>query len=561
MSKIKFFALGGLQEIGKNLYVLDVDNKLFILDCGLKYPTSQLYGVDFVVNDLSFFDDNYKRVVGVFLSTADYNYIGGVSYLIKKYNFKVYAGKLTICVLKDLLNEDKIEYKADQLIEINGKTVVNVENVTVRFFEVSSAMPDSYGIAVKTPDGYIIYTGAYNFDMNSKIDYAHMFRSLAVYSKEGVIALLTDSLGAISNESRGTIMELTLRLNNIISSAPGRIIFTIFSDDILRIQHICEIALQHNKKIAVIGRKTQKIVNEAINLGYIDIPEDKFANLRYIEEKSKNYNNDKDLVVLVTGERHEPYYMLQRMARDADRLIHLEPNDTIIVLTNPTLGTEKMASKTLDLIYHRTSKIKTFNSSLIPAVDANREEIKQMINILKPKYILPIIGEYRHQYALRLVANCVGYTDDKVIICDNGDVVSFTDGLIDYKVTEVNCGEMLIDGKAFSEIGDVVMKDRDLLADDGLIIISANINPRTKTIVAGPEVVMKGFIFIKDNIGVINRIKETFYLVANEFLTTKFINWTDLKSAIRNEVSRYIYKEMRRNPIIIPVLISTEVVK
>ncbi|MBQ9449278.1 MAG: ribonuclease J [Acholeplasmatales bacterium] len=561
MSKIKFFALGGLQEIGKNMYVVDVDDKLFIFDCGLKYPTSQLYGVDLIVNDISYIEKNSSRVAGVFLSNANSNYIGGISYLLKNHNYRVFGSKLTLAVLKDTLKENDIPADKNEFVEINCKTVVNFPNVVVRFFEVPSDIPDSYGIALKTNDGYIIYTSCYNFDQNSKINYDYLYRSLAVFSKEGVLALLTDSLGANSYESRGTIQELTIRIHNIITSSKGRIIFSVFSSDILRIQHICNIALEHNKKIAVIGRKTQKIVNEAINLGYINIPEESFANLRFIDEKNNNFNNDPNLVVLVTGERHEPFYMLQRMARDADRLIHLEEDDTIIILTNPTLGTEKMASKTLDIIYHKTSNIKLFNSSLLPTKDANREEIKQMINILKPKYIIPVIGEYRHQYALRIVANCVGYTDDKILICDNGDVVTFDDGVLGYKVSEVECGEMLIDGKAFDEVGDVVMKDRDLLADDGLIIITANINPRTKTIVAGPDVVMKGFIFIKDNLGVINKIKELFYLVSNDFLAAKFVNWNEFKTAIRNEISHYIYKEMKRNPIIIPVLISTEVVK
>jgi len=246
------------------------------------------------------------------------------------------------------------------------------------------------------------------------------------------------------------------------------------------------------------------------------------------------------------------------MSKQIDRLIHINSNDTIVILTKPYLGTEKMAARTLDIIYHYTSNVKEFNPTLLPMSSANREEIKQMINILKPKYVVPIIGEYRHQYALRIVANCIGYDDDRIIIADNGDVLTFDNAKYIGITTEVPCGEVYIDGKAFKDVGDVVMRDRELLADDGVLLITANINPRTKTVLVGPEVVSRGFIYARENEDVIKSIKEIFMLVASRFLTTKFINWSDFKTEIKNEISHYIYKSTKRNPIIIPVLISTD---
>ena len=221
-------------------------------------------------------------------------------------------------------------------------------------------------------------------------------------------------------------------------------------------------------------------------------------------------------------------------------------------------GTEKMAARTLDIIYHVTSHVKEFSKSLLPASSANREEIKEMINILKPKYIIPIIGEYRHQYALRIVADCIGYLDDQVIIADNGDILSFEDGKYIGITGEVVSNEVLVDGKAFKDVGDVVMRDRELLADDGVILISANINPRTKTIIVGPEIVSRGFAFERENEDLLIKIKELFMLVSSKCLATKFINWSEYKTAIKNEISHYIYKNTKRNPIVIPVLISTD---
>ena len=559
MSKINFIALGGVQEDGKNLYIIEVNGKIFILDCGIKYPTQDSYGVDVIVNDLTYLQENKDRIQGLFLSHAHMDHIGGVVHLLKeKPDLMIYGSEYTIAVLKDLLEEDKGDYSKAKLECVTSKTALKFDDIVVRFFEVSHNLPECFGIALKTEDGYIIYTSNYNFDQNSKIDYAHMFRSLAVFAKEGVLVLLTESLGANNEQSRGTILEFKTRIKNIFAQSSDRLIFSLFSSDILRIQMICDIAISYGKKIAVIGRKTQKMVLEAMNLGYLNIPEENFANLKFIDESHGITNEDKNLVVLVTGGRHEPFFMLQRMARGIDRLIHLTPRDTVIVLTPPTIGTEKMASKTLDIIYHITSKVIEFNSTLLPQINANREEIKEMINILEPKYVVPVIGEYRHQYALRIVAECIGYLDDKIIIPDNGDIISFYDGKYVGVTGDVPAGEVLIDGKAFKDVGEVVMRDRELLAKDGVILITANINPRTKTIILGPEVVSKGFTYTKDSESLISKIKELFYLVSEKFLSSRFINWSDYKTGLKNEISHYIYKEAKRSPIIIPVLISTD---
>lgn len=557
MSKINFFALGGVQENGKNLYVLEIDKSLFILDCGLKYPTSDLYGVDIIVNDLTYLVENKDRIVGVFLSHAHDDHIGGLSHLLKEIKTNVYGSKFTLAVLNEKLKEDGVTPSEDTFVEVSNKTVLKFDDVTIRFFEVSHNIPECFGIAVKTDDGYIIYTSNYNFDQNSRINYSHMFRSLAVFAKEGVLALLTESLGANNEQSRGSILEFKLRITNIISQAKHRVIFSLFSSDILRVQQIVNIAIEHKKRIAIIGRKTQKIVNQAMKLGYLNIPEENLANLRYIDDKNKN--NESDLVVLVTGERHEPYFMLQRMSKGIDRLIHLEAEDQVIVLTKPYLGTEKMAARTLDIIYRVTSNVKEFSPALLPASSATREEIKQMINILKPKYVVPIIGEYRHQYALRIVANCIGYDDNRILIADNGDILTFEKGKYIGITGDVPCSEVLIDGKAFKDVGDVVMRDRELLAGDGLLLISANINPRSKEVLVGPEIISKGFIYTKENDDVINKIKEIFMQVSEKQLANKFINWSEYKTNLKNEISHYIYKNTKRNPIIIPVLISTDI--
>lgn len=557
MAEIQFFSLGGLQEDGKNLYVVEINKKLFILDAGLKYPTAELYGVDMIVNDISYLIENKKRIVGIFLTHGHDDHIGGVYQLLKEFSVPVYASKFTMAILLDRLKEENLQLEDTKFITVSSRAVLRFDGVEVRFFDVAHTIPDCLGIAIKTEDGYIIYTGNYNFDQNSKINYAHMFRELAIFARDGVLALLTDSLGANNEQSRGTILEFKLRINNIMDQAKNRLIFTLFSSDILRIQQIIGIALEQHKKIAIIGRKTQRLVNQAMQLGYISIPQESLANLKYLDEK--NQNNDPNLVVLVTGERHEPYFMLQRMAKQIDRLIHLEPTDTIVLLTTPYLGTEKMAARTLDIIYRVTTNVKEFNSNLLPLASANREEIKQMINILVPKYVIPVIGEYRHQYALRVVAQCIGYDDDHIILLDNGDIATFIDGEYRGITGDVPVGEVLIDGKAFKDVGDVVMRDRELLAQDGVLMVCANINPRTKSVLAGPEIVSKGFVYLNDDEELVKDIMAVFKKVSIQFLVNKFINWSDYKNTLKTELSHTIFKKTKRSPIIIPVLISTDI--
>lgn len=557
MAQIQFFSLGGLQEDGKNLYVLELENRLFILDAGLKYPTTELYGVDMIVNDISYLVEQKDRVAGIFLTHAHDDHIGGVYHLLKEFSVPVYASKFTMAVLLDRLKEENFAIERAKFITVSAKTLLHFGPTDIRFFDVPHNVPDCLGIAIKTEDGYIIYTGNYNFDQNSKIDYAHMFRELAIFAKDGVLALLTDSLGATNEQSRGSILEFKLRITNIMHQTKNRLIFTLFSSDILRIQQIIGIALEQNKKIAIIGRKTQRLVNQAMQLGYIHIPNENLANLKYIDETVTN--NDPNLVVLVTGERHEPYFMIQRMAKDVDRLIHLEPTDTVVILTTPYLGTEKMAARTLDMIYRVTTQVKEFNTNLLPFPSANREEIKQMINILLPKYIIPVIGEYRHQYALRSVAQCLDYDDEHIILLDNGDIATFVDGKYCGITGDVPVGEVMIDGKAFKDVGDVVMRDRELLAQDGLLMICANINPRTKSVVAGPEIISKGFVYIQDDEDLSKEIFAIFKKVSIQFLVNKFINWNDYKNTLKTELAHAIYKLTKRNPIIIPVLISTDI--
>ena len=561
MSKINFISLGGCQENGKNLYVVEVDSRLFVLDCGIKYPTSELYGVDYIRADMTFLESRKKDIFGLFLTHGHEDAMGAVTQFVKFFpNVKVFGSTFTIALVKDLLASKAVSYDEKNLIVVNSKTLYKLANssVSISFFNTAHNIPDSYGIIIHTADGNIVYTSNFTFDPNQhQADYLSMFSALVRASKEGVLALLTESSGALSEGSRGTIFEFKQRIENIFVTAKGRLIFSLFSSDLQRVQQIINIASSFNRNIAILGRKTQRVIDLGIKMGYLKVPEDRLVNLKFIDEN--NTNDDPNLVVIVTGERHEPYYMLQRMARHVDRLINITDHDNIIVLTNPYPGTEKMAARTLDMIYKVCTNVTTFTNDLLPESHADREEIKLLINLLRPKYIFPVIGEYRHQYAVIQIANCVGFDAvNNLIIPDNGDMHNFTDGVYTGIHGSVPVGEIMNDGEAVGEVGQVVMRDRELLGEDGVVLLSVNVNPRTKKVITPLQVVSKGFAYLSEHPEFEEKIVEEFNNVADKYLSQPRIDWAEFKSDIRNAEARLIYKAADANPIIIPVLISTD---
>ncbi len=555
MSKINISSLGGLGELGKNLYIVEIDEKIFVLDAGLKYPTSELYGVDNIIPDISYLVENKERVVGIFLSHGHETHIGSVSYILEEIKTKVYGSRFTLALVREDLKEEL--NKDENFVLVDNKSKLKFDDITVKFFEVSHNISDSMGIIINTKDGNIVYTGNFTFDQNvHQTDFVSMYETLVQTSREGVLALLPEAMGALEEGGRGTVLEFKQRIQNMFMKTSNRIIASLFSNDLQRIQMIIDTALDFGRRIAILGRKTQKIVNLGITMGYLRIPNDKIANLKFIDDVRKN--NDPDLVVIVTGERHEPYFMLQRMAKKIDRLVHMEPTDTVIILTNPHPGTEKMAARTLDMIYKVTTNVRTLKSNLLVESHADREELKLILNLLKPKYLIPVIGEYRHQYAFIQIAKCVGFDLDNLKILDCGDVLSIDDGKYVGITDSLPVGEILIDGEAVGDVGDVVMRDRELLGEDGVLMVCSNINPRTKKLLTPLEIVSKGFTYLKENESFKDDINNVFNKVADKHLKEKFVNWSEFKNDLKNDLSRLIYKTTKANPIIIPVLISTD---
>ncbi|QVK20188.1 ribonuclease J [Mycoplasmatota bacterium] len=554
MSNIKIFGLGGLGESGKNLYVIEVEEQIFILEAGTKNPLIEMYGVDAIIPDISYLINNKHRIQGIFLSHGHDDKIGAVPIILKSIRTNIYGSRFTMSILKDSFIESEINYYKKNLKIIDENTELKFKDVMITFFRTTHSIPESLGIAIHTKDGVIVYTGDYSFNTHVKKSYKTSFDKISALKGKGVLALLSDSVGCTYQSTGDSNYLLEHSLTEAFRKNT-RLLISAFSNELDKIQMAIDIAIKFDRKIAIIGRKAQRIIDISVNLGYLKIPKDKLVTLKFIDNRNNNYSDD--MVVLVTGDKHEPYYMLQRIARKRDKLVHINSKDTVVVMTIPVPGVEKMAANTIDLLYKSGADVRTIDRKLLRGSHASVHDTKLMYNLLKPKYIIPVLGEYRHQYAQVSAAKSYGYSDDFIILLDNGDVVTFKDGERIKKLGTVQADEVLIDGALIGDINEVVLKDRENLARDGVLMVIGNIDARKKKIVTDPEIVSQGFMLEKENPQLFEEIKNIYLDIAKESFLNKYIDWQDLKFSLRDKISKYISKQTNRRTIVIPVLIDT----
>ena len=553
MSKIKFCALGGLGENGKNMYILEVDEKIFILDAGLKFPSVNLYGVDSVVPDISYLLENKKRVQGVFLSHGHDENIGAVPEILKRMDVGVFGSHFTISLVELELAEAGLDVKNYRLYRMSDEKVLRFGNISVSFYRTTHSIPESFGIAIKTSDGAIVYAPDFTFASTNDDKYKTSYGKLLDIAKDGVLALLSESLGTSTINRVDNDYTLNHVVNDFLMHSK-RVIFSMYSSDLDRIQKVINLSVSNNRRVAVIGRKVQKIINIAMMTGYLKIPSENLVNLKFLDDN--NTNEDEDLVVIVTGNRHEPFFGLQRMALGQDRLIKLNENDNVVIISPPVFGTERIAANCFDLINEIGCKITNIQKSSLKSSHADSEDLKMLYQMLNPKYIIPIIGEYRHQYMQRNVALEFNYDSNKIIMLDNGEQITFENGnLEDYK-NKISVGDVLVDGSIIGDINEVVLHDREMLSQDGAIIVSAALDIVKKKVVSEPVIEMKGFIL--NNNG--NELsKEMIDLVNKELLkisTSKKVDLTAIRNNIKDSITKFISKNTGKEPVVVPAIVD-----
>ncbi|HHZ12065.1 MAG TPA: ribonuclease J [Acholeplasmataceae bacterium] len=489
------------------------------------------------------------------LSHGHEDFIGAVPELLKQINVGVFGTHFTMSLVELALTEAGMNVSDYRLYRINHNKVLKFGNITVQFYSTSHSVPESLGIAIKTEDGALVYAPDFTFASNTDPRYQTSFGNMTEIAKDGVLALFSESLGAANIGRASNDYQLIYAVNEILQNSK-RVIFSMFSTELQRIQKIINLCVQNNRRVAIIGKKAQKTINIAVKEGYLQIPPENFVNLKYMTEE--NRNDDADLAVIITGIRHEPYYTLQRMCNGVDRLIEIKDDDNIIIISQPTTGTEIMAQKTTSLLHRHGAKVTVIPKSMLMSSHADSEDLKMLYSIMKPKYVVPIIGEYRHQVMQKQIALEAGFKEENVIMLENGIKITFENGRLLPEREKIRSGDVLVDGSFVGDINEIVLKDREMLAQDGLVLVVTSVDARLKKIIAGPTVEMKGFVVGETAEEVSRAVSQLSEEIINSFLAKRYIDWASLKNQLKESITKEVLKLTNKNPIIMVSLIDVE---
>lgn len=547
MSKIKIFSLGGLNENGKNMYVVEVDDNIFVFDAGLKYATDKMLGIDYILPDYTYLKENKKRIKGIFLTHGHDSNMGAMADILYDMpDLYVYATKFTMEVLKADLKESGIEAKNLKEIRPHSKLVFG--DLVVFPISVTHSIPDAVCFVLYTKDGAIVYTGNFVFDSTMMGNYKMDIGKLAYVGKQGVLCLLSESIYAEKeghtsphNRVSGFIKEVFLKNEN-------RIIATIMTAHIYRVQEILSELMKTRRKVVIMGKSLQELIMNSIDLGYLNFDKEKIGDLTNL--------NDKDVVVLISDEKEKPFMNLERILKGFDKYIKLKETDTIF-LTEPSYeGIERRMALIMDEIAKANVNVVSLDSKKHLLHHASKEDLMLMINLMNPKYYFPVSGEYRHQVKNAEIAECLGIDKDNIILKLNGDVATFENGQLTDEKEHIPTDEILIDGKSQGDIGELVLKDREMLGESGIVIISCTLDRATKKILAGPEILTRGFVYVKESTELIKETQEicTEVIQNNIEVENKKVDYTAIKNEVREKLGKYFYKQTESKPMIITVI-------
>lgn len=544
MSKIKIFSLGGLNENGKNMYVIEVDKDIFVIDAGLKYADEHMLGIDYMIPNTNYLKENKKRIKGIFLTHGHYENSGALADIIKDLkNVKIYASKFTIDLLKDEFISNKLP--TNNLVEILPYKTLKFGSVKIFPVSLSHSIPGNFGYAIYTKNGVIFYASDFVFDAMMRGHYQTDMGKLAYIGKQGVLCLLTESIYADKVGHTAPNHRISNLIRETLSHAKGRIIFNVLNSHLYRIQELFNEVSKTDKKVVIMGKKLQKEVNYAIENKYL------FIDKKYIGDL--NNLNDENVVVLTSNEREKPYSNINKIVNGYDKFIKLNHNDTVFLATPIYEGREKTFYKLLDDISKLGVDVVTLSKTNL-SHHASSEDLMMMIDLMKPKYYFPVKGEYRFQVANADLANKVGIKKENIILKENGFVAKFVNGKLVDDFEKIPCGEISIDGNSSDDIGEVVLRDREMLSDNGIIIISATLDKKTKKLLAGPEVLTRGFVYVKDSTELIDSIKEKCLKIIMDNVHENYVDYSKIKNSIRDTLSKYLSSQTGNKPMIISVL-------
>ncbi len=550
-SPVKVICLGGLNEIGKNITVIEYENDAFLIDCGMAFPESDMLGVDIVLPDFSYILKNKERIRGIVLTHGHEDHIGGLPYLLKEHNFTIYGTRLTLALVNSKLKEHGLADKAHMHIVSPGD-VISMGAMSVEFIAVNHSIPDAVGLAIQTPQGYLVHTGDFKIDFTPISGDVIDLARFGELGKQGVLALMADSTNAERPGFTPSERVVGESFSKLFSKAKNRrIIIATFSSNLHRIQQIVDVAEKEGRKVAVSGRSMINYVSIAKELGYLHLPDGILIDIDMINRYPKE-----QVIIVTTGSQGEPMSALTRMAFSDHRQVEVGPDDYIIISATPIPGNEKAVTKVVnelmrrgcDVVYEKMYDVHTSGH-------ACQEELKIIHTLTKPRYFIPVHGEQKHLHKHVELAKALGMTSDRVIISDIGRVMELTADKLVSKDT-VQAGRVLVDGLGVGDVGSIVLRDRRHLAEDGILVIVAAIDPQTCELISGPDVVSRGFVYVKESEQLMDQVRDTARTTLENCIRRNPYDWNTMKSRVRDELSKMLFQKTKKSPIILPIIMD-----